>query len=163
MERVAPKSAYEGLTEILIKQVYEPFFQQERHDEAFKQTVLEHVLQHLNMMMEVMNIADKKKYILPIILEAMKDEEDEERRLMSVILTDELAQSLGLEICRDYLMYDFISLQDDPVFKVRKEVAVRLMKLSRVLGEKIFNGVMIPVYRKLSQDQIWSVRKACVE
>jgi len=60
-------------------------------------------------------------------------------------------------------MYDFISLQDDPIFKIRREVALRLMKVSRVLGEQIFNGVIIPVYKKLSQDSIWSVRKACVE
>ena len=110
-----------------------------------------------------MTLRDKKQYVLPIVLECLKDQEDEERRLTGVILVDELAQSLGSEICREHIMYDFISLQEDPIFKIRREVALRLMRVSRVLGEQIFNGVIIPVYKKLSQDQIWSVRKACVE
>lgn len=52
-----------------------------------------------------------------------------------MILVDELAQSLGAEICREHIMYEFIQLQDDPMFKVRREVALRLMRVSRVLGE----------------------------
>ena len=101
--------------------------------------------------------------MLPIVLECMKDEDDDERRRVGVVLVDELAQSLRAEICREHIMYDFISLQDDPIFKTRRELALRLMRVSRVLGEQIFNGVIVPVYKKLSQDSIWSVRKACVE
>lgn len=113
--------------------------------------------------MDCMSVKDKKHYIIPIIIDAIKDEEDDERRYVGVVLIDELAQSLGAELCREHVMYDFISLQDDPIFKIRREVSLRLMRMSRVLGEQIFNGVIIPVYRKLSQDSIWSVRKACVE
>jgi hypothetical protein len=40
---------------------------------------------------------------------------------------------------------------------------LRIIRISKVLGEDIFAGVMIPVFRKLSTDAIWSVRKACVE
>lgn len=69
------------------------------------------------------------------MIECLKDEDDEERRLTGVILVDELAQSLGAEICREHIMYEFIQLQDDPMFKVRREVALRLMRVSRVLGE----------------------------
>ena len=47
-------------------------------------------------------------------------------------------------------MLDFISLQDDPVFKIRKEMVSRLIRFSKVLGEIIFVGVIIPVFRKLS-------------
>jgi len=49
-------------------------------------------------------------------------------------------------------MYDFISLQDDPVFKIRREVVVRLIRISKMLGDQIFTGVIIPVFKKLSQD-----------
>ena len=38
-----------------------------------------------------------------------------------------------------------------------------MIRFSQTLGDEIFLGVIIPVYRKLSTDQIWSVRKACVE
>ena len=82
---------------------------------------------------------------------------------MGVQILDELSSSLGTDICRDHLLYEFISLQDDPVFQIRKEVVTRLVRISNMLGVQIFNGVIIPVFRKLSQDQIWAVRKACVE
>lgn len=73
--------------------------------------------------------------ILPIILESIKDEEDEERRLTSIILIEELCEVLGEEMCRDHLMYEFVSLQDDPAFKIRRELVTRLVRMSKVLGE----------------------------
>jgi hypothetical protein len=135
LERVPPKNGYQGLTEILLKQIYEQFFQSERHEEAFKQSVLDKVIQQLIQIMDCMTTSDKRRYIIPIIIDCIKDEEDDERRLVGVVLIDELAQSLGSDLCRDHIMYDFISLQDDPIFKIRREVALRLMRLSRVLGE----------------------------
>lgn len=83
--------------------------------------------------------------------------------MTGVILIDELCEILGPKLCMDHLIYEFISLQDDPIFKIRRELVLRLIKISKVLGDHIFTGVIIPVFRKLSQDQIWSVRKACVE
>lgn len=53
---------------------------------------------------------EREKYILPIIIDSIKDEEDEERRLTAVILIDELAETLGTQICTNHLMYDFVSL-----------------------------------------------------
>ena len=44
MERVLPKNGYQGLTDILVKQIYEQFFQSERHDEQFKHQVMDKVI-----------------------------------------------------------------------------------------------------------------------
>ena len=74
-----------------------------------------------------------------------------------------MADTLGMETCRDELLMHYVSLQDDPVFKVRRELVLRLIRMAGILGQQIFVGVIIPVYRKLSTDAIWSVRKACVE
>lgn len=79
------------------------------------------------------------------------------------MLVDEMAETLGEEVCRDKLLYEMVSLADDPVFKVRRELVLRLVRMARIMGQQIFVGVMVPVYRKLSTDAIWSVRKACVE
>jgi hypothetical protein len=68
--------------------------------------------------------------ILPIILDSINDSEDEDRRLTSIILIDELAETLGEDVCRDHLMYDFVSLQDDPAFKIRRELVTRLIRIS---------------------------------
>ena len=60
-------------------------------------------------------------------------------------------------------MFEFIAMQDDPIFKIRREMVTRLVEISKILGEEILFGVIIPTYKKLSIDNIWSVRKACVE
>ena len=77
---------------------------------------------------------DREKYILPIIMDSLKDQHDDERRLMAIRLIDELAESLGKDICLEKIMYDFISLQDDPTFKIRREIALRLINFSNVVG-----------------------------
>jgi len=63
---------------------------------------------------------------------------------------EELAESLGPDLCRDNLMYEFISMQDDPVFKVRREMVTKLVRISKVLGDNIFTPVIIPLFKKLS-------------
>ena len=82
-----------------------------------------------------MTVEHQHEKVLPIIMDCIKDDEDEERRFTGVVLIDELADTLGHEICRDHLMYELVSLQDDPIFKVRREVVMRLVRISRVLGE----------------------------
>ena len=44
---------------------------------------------------ECLTQKDKESFILPIIIDCLKDEEDDERRFAGVILIDELAQALG--------------------------------------------------------------------
>ena len=61
-----------------------------------------------------------------------------------------MAETLGPDICRDHLMYEFISMQDDPNFEIRKEMVLRLVRVAKILGDQIFVGVIIPVLRKLS-------------
>lgn len=87
---------------------------------------------------------------MPIILECIKDVEDEERRIIGVTLVDELAEVLGPSICQEQLLYDLINLQEDPMFKVRRELVIRLHRFSKIVGEQIFTGVVLPLYRRLS-------------
>ena len=47
---------------------------------------------------------------MPIVLDCIKDDEDDERRLTGVILIDELAEVIGAETLRDEILMDFISL-----------------------------------------------------
>jgi hypothetical protein len=50
------------------------------------------------------------------------------------MLVDEMADTLGEEICRDQLLYEMVSLADDPIFKVRRELVLRLVRMSRIMG-----------------------------
>lgn len=59
---------------------------------------------------KILTPVDRQDKILPIIQECIKDEEDEERRMNSVILVDELAETLGNKICCEQILFDFVSL-----------------------------------------------------
>ena len=104
-------------------------------DEQLKQDLLPKILSQLALITSYLSQADRQTLILPIILDSIKDSEDEERRLTSIIIIDELCETLGEEVCRDQLMYEFVSLQDDPAFKIRRELVTRLVRMSKVLGE----------------------------
>ena len=60
-------------------------------------------------------------------------------------------------------MHEIVALQDDPVYRVRKETVLKMISISRVLGKDIFLGVLFPVFKKLANDSIWGVRRAAVE
>ena len=60
-------------------------------------------------------------------------------------------------------MYEIVSLQDDPIYRVRKETVLKIINVSKVLGRDIFLHILFPVFKKLSNDQIWGVRRAAVE
>lgn len=49
-------------------------------------------------------------------------------------------------------MYEIVSLQDDPIYRVRKETVIRMINISRVLGKEIFLGILFPVFKKLASD-----------
>lgn len=98
----------------------------------------------------MMTPLDREQKVVNLILDCITDEEDDDRRYTGIFLIDTLAETLGEDLCRDYILYEFVSMQDDPIFKIRREMVMRLPKISRVLGEQIFVGVVIPVYRKLS-------------
>ena len=60
-------------------------------------------------------------------------------------------------------MYEIVSMQDDPIYRVRKETISRMINISKVLGKEIFIGILFPVFKKLANDQIWGVRRSAVE
>jgi len=53
---------------------------------------------------------DRVDKILPIMLQLLKDDSDEERRILGLQLLDELAGDFGQDICANYLMYEIVSL-----------------------------------------------------
>jgi hypothetical protein len=160
---IDPNYGLGAISTVLLPRIYETFFAADRHDDELKQSLLPQVLEQMVLITKLLSPQQREKQIVPIILGSLSDKDDEQRRITGVTLLDELAETLGEKICQEMLLYDLISLQDDPVFKVRRELVSRLHMFSKQLGEQVFTGVIVPVYRKLSQDQIWSVRKACVE
>lgn len=82
---------------------------------------------------KIMTNEDRADKILPIILENIKEDSDEEKRILGLELMDKLAFQLGKDICQNYLMYEIVSLQDDPIYRVRKETVLKIISISKVL------------------------------
>ena len=74
-----------------------------------------------------------------------------------------LAADFGPEICQNFLIYEIVSLQDDPVVRVRKETCKSLVNISRTVNAEVFIGVLLPVFKRICSDHIWGVRKQAVE
>ena len=49
------------------------------------------------------------------------------------------------------------------MYRVRKETVSHMINISKVLGKEIFLRILFPVFKKLCNDSIWGVRRACVE
>ena len=64
---------------------------------------------------------------------------------------------------RERVVSELVAMQDDCSIKVRRELVLRLAGVSKIIGDDFFIGVILPMFKQLSNDQIWSVRKACVE
>ena len=46
---------------------------------------------------------------------------------------------------------------------MRRETVKRIVNISKVVQVEVFQGVLLPVFKKLCQDHIWGVRRQAVE
>ena len=81
---------------------------------------------------------DRVDKLLPMMLELLKDDSDEERRILGLEMLDLLSASFGPEVCQNYLIYEIVSLQDDPVYKVRKETVKHIVGIAKVVSAEVF-------------------------
>lgn len=153
---------YNGIRDYIMPFFYD-FFQSEKIDENIKQEMQNEVIELLVKVTKIMTNEDRADKVLPIILETIRDDSDEEKRILGLELVDKLAEFLGKDNCQNFLMYEIVSLQDDPIYRVRKETVTRIVNISKVLGKEIFLRILFPVFKKLSSDPIWGVRRSAVE
>jgi serine/threonine-protein phosphatase 4 regulatory subunit 1 len=79
------------------------------------------------------------------------------------VLLNELAERLGADLCKQFVIPEVVSLSEDPLFRVRKAVALNLDGLFRTVDAAVLNDRLLPAFVKLSKDEVWGVRKACAE
>lgn len=86
------------------------FFQSEKIDESLKQEILNDVIDLLVKVSKIMTNEDRAEKVLPIILETIRDDSDEEKRILGLQLVDKLAEQIGRDNCQNFLMYEIVSL-----------------------------------------------------
>lgn len=47
-------------------------------------------------------------------------------------------------------MHELVSLSDDPVYRVRKEIALNMINISKTISHEKFMDKLFPVYKKYS-------------
>ncbi len=82
---------------------------------------------------------------------------------VQAVLLNELAETLGPDLCHQFVTPEVICLSEDPVFRVRKATALNLDAICRTASATTVTERLIPAFLKLSKDDIWGVRKACAE
>lgn len=101
--------------------------------------------------------------VLTIVLAMAHDDGSEDMRMLSAVLLNELADTLGPELCYQFVIPEVIALAEDPVFKVRKAAALNLDAVFRTSGPAHATKRLLPAYLRLASDDIWGVRKAAAE
>ena len=153
---------YNGVRDFIMQLLFD-FFTPDNVDETLKQEMQLQVLETLVRASQILTTEDRSDKVLPIVLENIKDDSDEERRILGLEMVDKLCKHLGRDVCQNYLMYEIVSLQDDSVYRVRKETVMRMIQISEVVGKDIFVRILFPVFKKLCNDSVWGVRRAAVE
>ena len=99
-----------------------------------------------------------------IFLQQLAHEDDkEDRRMTAAELLNSLAESLGIDLCKQFVIPEVVSLAEDPVFRVRKSIALNFHNICKVGGEfELFERLM-PAFVRLSKDEMYRVRRACAD
>jgi serine/threonine-protein phosphatase 4 regulatory subunit 1 len=84
-------------------------------------------------------------------------------RMTASELLNLLAEHLGYDLCRQFVIPEVVSLAEDPVFRVRKSTALNFQNVCRVGGEYELFERLMPAFVRLSKDDIYRVRRACAE
>jgi hypothetical protein len=100
----------------------------------------------------------------PTILQRLAHEDDkEEMRMTASELLNLLAECLGHDLCKQFVIPEVVSLAEDPVFRVRKSTALNFHNICKVGGEHELFERLMPAFVRLSKDDMYRVRRACAE
>ena len=112
---------------------------------------------------QIIQSPDLGQHVLTIILQLAHEDENEEMRMTASELLNLLAEHLGLDLCKQFVIPEVVSLAEDPVFRVRKSTALNFENVCKVGGEfELFERLM-PAFVRLSKDDMYRVRRACAE
>lgn len=89
---------YNGVRDYIMHLFYD-FFQADRVDETLKQEIQSQVIEYFVQATTLLTIEDRTDKVLPIILESIKDDSDEERRILGLEMVDKLAELMGKDVC----------------------------------------------------------------
>lgn len=112
---------------------------------------------------QIIRATDLGQHVLTIILQLAHEDENEEMRMTASELLNLLAEHLGLDLCKQFVIPEVVSLAEDPVFRVRKSTALNFENVCKVGGEHELFERLMPAFVRLSKDDMYRVRRACAD
>jgi len=106
---------------------------------------------------------DLGQYVLTVVLCLAHEDDKEEMRMTAAQLLNLLAECLGQDLCKQFIIPEVVSLAEDPVFRVRKSTALNFHNICRIGGEHELFERLMPAFVRLSKDDMYRVRRACAE
>ena len=99
-------------------------------------------------------LLDLGQHVLTIILQLAHDDDKEELRMTAAQLLNMLAECLGQDLCKQFVIPEVVSLSEDPVFRVRKSTALNFHNICRVGGDYELFERLMPAFVRLSKDDM---------
>jgi serine/threonine-protein phosphatase 4 regulatory subunit 1 len=106
---------------------------------------------------------DIGQHVLTIILRLAHEDDKEESRMTAAELLNSLAETLGTDLCKQFVIPEVVSLAEDPAFRVRKATALNFHYVCKTGGEHELFERLMPAFVRLSKDDMFRVRRACAE
>lgn len=107
--------------------------------------------------------ANKVDKVLMTVIQLSQNNDDEDARATAVQLLNGLAETLGPDLCQQFVCVELVSLCEDGAFRVRKMAASNFTEIAKVVGEEHAVRRLLPAFVKLVEDAHWGVRKAAAE
>lgn len=101
--------------------------------------------------------------VLMTVISLSHSNDDEDARSTAVQLLNGLAETLGRDLCQQFVGVELIALCEDPAFRVRKATASNFAEVARVVGDDYVLKRLLPAFSTLVHDPHWGVRKAAAE
>lgn len=117
----------------------------------------------MNDELQFLIIQDRSDVVLPTVLGLAHDPEEPSCRCLAVSLLSGLAESLGCDLCTQFVVPQLCCLSEDPSSEVRTAAALSFVEICNVVGSSVTCARLLPPFCRLSSDPSWSVRRACLE
>ena len=89
----------------------------------------------------------KGESVLTIVIKMAQDDDDDHKRERAMTLFGDLTPLIDTDLIQLYVI----------------PVAIQLYNISQKVSKEIFKRRLLPVYKKLSKDTLWNVKKAAAE
>ena len=125
--------------------------------------ILKQVSDGLVYMTKYMKEADKGEAVLRIVIQMAQENDVEEKKETAIILFGRLASLVGSELILCYIVPQIAFFSNDTTPRIRKEVVNQLKNIGDKIDSANFKRRLLPIYKKLSADPKWQVKKVAAE